>query len=169
MGGVTPAKVMDAIVAELRHEASLTRKMLERVPPAASDWKPHEKSRAVGEIAAHLANLPGLFLAPLNADGYDRLGYAAATGTVEEVLETFDRNVAQALQALGALTDAQLAEPWTYRYGDKVIFEAPRIVVIRGMALNHSIHHRGQLSVYLRLLNVPVPAVYGPTADEPEG
>ena len=157
---------IEAFVAELRHEAPLTRKMLERVPPAAFDWKPHEKSRALGEIAAHLATQPGLFLAPLNADGYDRLEYAAATGTVEEILATFDHNVARALEALGDLTEEQLGGPWTYRYGEKVIFEAPRIVVIRGMALNHSIHHRGQLSVYLRLLNVPVPAVYGPTADE---
>lgn len=156
----------EAIVAELRHEAPVTRRMLERVAPGSLAWKPHEKSRTLGEIAAHLANLPGLFLAPLDRDEYDRNDYTAETGTVDEILATFDRNVARAVEVLGALTDERLRGSWRYRYGERVVLEAPRIVVIRGMALNHSIHHRGQLSVYLRLLNVPVPPVYGPTADE---
>jgi uncharacterized damage-inducible protein DinB len=140
--------------------------MLERVPQDALAWKPHEKSRTLGEIAAHIANLPGLFIATLNQDEFDRYDYKAATDTVADILDTFDRNISNALEVLKTQSNERLLAPWRYKYGEQVIFEMPRLVVIRTTALNHLIHHRGQLSVYLRLLDVPLPPVYGPTADE---
>ncbi|MCB9881424.1 MAG: DinB family protein [Planctomycetes bacterium] len=157
---------IEALIAELRIESGSTRKLLERVPPASLAWKPHERSRSLGEVAAHVANIPGLFLATLGQDEFDRHDYVSATDTVEGLVATFDRNVARSLEVLSALTEEKLLAPWRYRYGETVVFELPRLVVIRTTALNHMIHHRGQLSVYLRLLDVPLPSVYGPTADE---
>lgn len=160
-------RLNEPILAELRHEAATTRRMLERVPEASLAWRPHEKSRTLGEVAAHVANLPGIFLAALGADDFDRHDYTATTDTVADILETFDRNISGGLEVLQTQSDEQLLGAWRYRYGERVIFEMPRLAVIRLMALNHLIHHRGQLSVYLRLLDVPLPSVYGPTADEP--
>ena len=157
----------EPLIAELQHEAATTRRMLERVPEASLAWRPHEKSRTLGEVAAHIANLPGIFIATLERDDFDRYEYAAATDTAADILETFDRNVAAGLGVLRTLSDELLLGAWRYRYGERVIFEMPRLPVVRLMALNHLIHHRGQLSVYLRLLGVPLPSVYGPTADEP--
>jgi uncharacterized damage-inducible protein DinB len=161
--------VNEAIAAELQHEAATTRRMLERVPEASLAWKPHEKSRTLGETAAHIAHLPGIFITPLDRDGFDRNDYKAValTETVEGILQTFDKNIADSLEVLKTQTEERLLGAWRYTYGERVIFELPRMVVIRAMALNHIIHHRGQLSVYLRLLDVPLPSVYGPTADEP--
>ncbi len=157
----------EPIRAELQHEAATTRKMLERVPPGALAWRPHEKSRTLGEIAAHIANLPGLFITPLDRDEFDRYEYKpVATDSVTDILATFDKNIASAMERLNTLSDERWLAPWRYKYGEQVIFELPRLAVIRMMALNHLIHHRGQLSVYLRLLDVPLPSVYGPTADE---
>jgi len=159
-------KLNEPLTTELQVEAEITRKMLERVPPESLAWRPHEKSRALGEIAAHIANLPGLFIANLNQTEFDRYAYQAATDTVADILATFANNVTNALDTLKKLSDEQMLSPWRYKYGEQVIFELPRLVVIRSTALNHLIHHRGQLSVYLRLLNVSLPPVYGPTADE---
>jgi uncharacterized damage-inducible protein DinB len=102
----------------------------------------------------------------LDLDEFDRHSYAASTENVVDILETFDRNVSRALEVLKTLSDERMLGSWRYKYGEQVVFEMPRLVVIRTTALNHLIHHRGQLSVYLRLLNVPLPPVYGPTADE---
>lgn len=157
----------EPLVAEIQHEAATTRRMLERVPQASLGWRPHEKSRTLGEIAAHVANLPGIFIATLDRDEFNRHEYTASTDTVADILETFDRNISAALEVLRAQSDERLLGAWRYRYGERVIFEMPRLPVVRLMALNHLIHHRGQLSVYLRLLGVPLPSVYGPTADEP--
>jgi uncharacterized damage-inducible protein DinB len=159
-------RLTEPIIAELQIEAVTTRKMLERVPQDLLAWKPHEKSRTLGELAAHIAHLPGLFIATLNQDEFDRYDYTSAGETVSDILETFDRNIASALEVLKTLSDERLFAPWRYRYGTRVVFELPRFVVIRTTALNHLIHHRGQLSVYLRLLGIPLPSVYGPTADE---
>ncbi len=157
----------DSLIAELQHEAATTRKMLERVPQASLAWKPHEKSRTLGEIASHIANLPGVFIVSLAREEFDRNEYQpGANATVADIVATFDRNVASALTLLPTLTMEQLLGKWRYKYGERVIFEIPRLAALRAMALNHLIHHRGQLSVYLRLLNVPLPPVYGPTADE---
>ena len=156
----------EPLIAELKVEAGTTRKMLERVPQDSLAWRPHKKSRTLGEIAAHIANIPYLFIATLNQDEFDRHNYKSAGETVSDILETFDKNVARALEILKTLSDERLLLSWRYKYGEKVIFEMPRLVVVRTTALNHLIHHRGQLSVYLRLLDIPLPPVYGPTADE---
>ncbi|HKC64079.1 MAG TPA: DinB family protein [Pyrinomonadaceae bacterium] len=157
----------EPLITELQIEAGTTRRMLERVPQDSLAWKPHEKSRTLGEIAAHIANLPGLFIATLNGEEFDRYEYQSVTDTVADILGTFDRNISRSLEVLKTLSDERMLTPWRYKYGEQVIFEMPRLVVIRTTALNHLIHHRGQLSVYLRLLDVPLPPVYGPTADEP--
>ncbi|MDH4036039.1 MAG: DinB family protein [Candidatus Krumholzibacteria bacterium] len=157
---------IDAFVAELKIEARSTRKMLERVPPESLGWRPHEKSSTLGKVAGHIADIPGLFIVPLLQDECDYNTYQSNTGTVPEILDTFDANIARSYETLGALTPEQLLAPFRYRYGDRVIFELPRFVVIRSTTFNHLIHHRGQLSVYLRMLGVALPAIYGPTADE---
>ncbi len=160
--------ITDSFVAELQHEAATTRKMLERVPQDKLAWKPHEKSRTLGEVASHIAHLPGVFIANLAREEFDRNAYQpGATASTADIVATFDRNVAAALATLPQLTAEQLLGTWRYKYGERVIFEMPRLAVLRAMALNHLMHHRGQLSVYLRLLDVPLPPVYGPTADEP--
>ncbi len=158
----------EMLVSELQVEAATTRRMLERVSRASLAWKPHAKSRSLGEVAAHIANIPGIFLASLVGDELDRttFGAGAPPDDAAAIVVTFDRNVANAIDSIQSLTDDQFLKPWRYRYGEQVIFQLPRLAVARAMGLNHLIHHRGQLSVYLRLLDVPLPPVYGPTADE---
>jgi uncharacterized damage-inducible protein DinB len=156
----------ESLAAELLHEARATRRMLERVPEDRLAWRPHEKSRTLGETAAHIAHLPGLFIATVGREGFDRFEYEVPAATVAGIAATFDRNVAAGVEALKAQTDESLAGAWRYTYGERVLFELPRAAVVRALGLNHLIHHRGQLSVYLRLLDVPLPSVYGPTADE---
>lgn len=165
---MTTAELLDS---ELQVEAATTRRMLERVSRASLGWKPHAKSRSLGEVAAHIANIPGIFLASLVADELDRTTYGAGAPSDDAaaIVETFDRNVAKAIDAVGSLSDEEFLKPWRYRYGEQVIFQLPRLAVSRAMGLNHMVHHRGQLSVYLRLLDIPLPAVYGPTADEALG
>jgi len=160
-------KLSESLVAELTHEASSTRKMFERLPEQSLTWKPHSKSRSLGEIAEHIAGLPGVFIGSLDQDEFDRLTLQPQLpGRVSDLVKTFDRGVTKAFDVLQQLSDEQMMASWRYRYGERIIFEMPRLAVIRAMGINHLIHHRGQLSVYLRLLDVPVPSVYGPTADE---
>ncbi len=136
--------LVEPIVAELQHEATPTRKMLERVPQDSLMWKPHEKSRTVGEIAAHIAHLPGLFIVSLNQDELDFSKYERSSAdSVLGILEIFDKNISGALDVLKTLSDERLLALWRYRYGERVIFEMPRLAVIRAMAMNHLIHHRG--------------------------
>lgn len=159
-------KLSEPLIAELQIEASITKKMLERVPQEYFAWKPHEKSRTLGEVASHIANIPGMFIATLDKDEYDRFEYKSDVDNTISILKTFDKNISCSLEVLKSISDEKLLSNWKYKYGDKVIFELPRLVVIRTTALNHMIHHSGQLSVYLRLLNAPLPPVYGPTADD---
>jgi uncharacterized damage-inducible protein DinB len=158
------------IIAELQQEAKTTRKMLERVPEDALSWKPHEKSMSLGRLAGHVAELHTMFRFILAEDELD-FGSGKykpfAPANVAELLETFDSNVAEAVELLKGQTDEALLSLWRMRSGEHVLFELPRVAAIRAVALNHIFHHRGQLSVYLRLRDVPVPSVYGPTADEP--
>lgn len=158
----------EMLLGELQQEAATTRKMLERVPQAALTWKPHEKSMGLGQLAAHVANLFGTWLiSSLTRDEYDLTESTPSKAeSVEAILEAFDQNVANAVEQLKATTDESLFTKWSLKRGGQVLFELPRWVVVRSMVFNHIIHHRGQLSVYLRLQNVPLPPVYGPTADE---
>jgi uncharacterized damage-inducible protein DinB len=156
-------------LGDLKHELSSTRRMLESLPEEHLSWKPHPKSMSLGGLAQHLANLPYWQLLILRDSEMD---LAAAPPPLseprnrDEVLERFTQNAAELREALEQVTDAALMEMWTLRRGDQVILAQPRVAVLRGMGLSHMIHHRGQLSVYLRLLEVDVPGMYGPSADE---
>ena len=156
------------ITLELQQEAATTRKMLERVPQDAFDWKPHEKSMTLGRLAAHVAGLHGTWLmTALTENEFDLAdSLPLKADTVPEILEAFDQDIARAVELLKTQTDEQMAAKWRLKRGGAVLFELPRWAVIRSMVINHIIHHRGQLSVYLRLRDVPLPPVYGPTADE---
>jgi uncharacterized damage-inducible protein DinB len=158
----------ELILAELQQEAATTRKMLERVPQDSFTWKPHEKSMELGRLAAHVAGLFGTWMkASLSQDEFDLSdSQPLKAESVSDILEAFDGNVASALELLKTLPNEQLFTTWRLKRGEQVLFELPRWAVIRSMVLNHIIHHRGQLSVYMRLQNVPLPPVYGPTADE---
>ena len=161
--------IVDGLLPEFDHEMTTTRKVLERAPEDRFDWKPHTKSFSLGALAAHVAGLPGWGVDTLMKTEYDIAAEqppAAPTSTTE-LLTTFDENVAAARSALASKTDEELLVMWTLKHGDKAIFSMPRAGVLRSFVLSHLIHHRGQLSVYLRLLDVPVPSIYGPSADEP--
>jgi uncharacterized damage-inducible protein DinB len=160
----------DPIIAELKHEGATTRKLLERVPEGAFGWKPHEKSMPLGRLAGHVAELPGLIPAIVTQSELDFASGAykpfAAT-SASELLETFDKTLSAAMDSLETASDGQLFETWQLKNAGQVLIELPRIAMIRSLVLNHLVHHRGQLSVYLRLQDVPLPSIYGPSADEP--
>jgi len=161
-----------ALLAEFDHEMANTRKSLERVPEDKFDWAPHPKSMKMGRLAQHLAEMPGWIVETLHRDALDIApdGQFAAPAPVSnraELLALFDKNVAAARKALvGASDDAHLMKPWALLATGKTLFSMPRTAVLRSFVMNHGIHHRAQLGVYLRLNNVPVPALYGPSADE---
>ena len=157
-----------ALLAEFDMEMASTRKALERIPTDRLSWRPHEKSFPLGALAGHLAELPGWAKSTLEASELVLRGPFERTPpeSTDQILTSFDRNVAAARALLAATNDAALAEDWTLKLEERTLFTMPRTQVLRGFVLNHTIHHRGQLTVYLRLLDVPVPAIYGPTADE---
>lgn len=164
--------IRDHILPEFDHEMAGTRRSLERVPEDRLAWKPHEKSGTLGWLATHLARLPHWAVQTITRDSID---IAPTDGSVtpgppaasrRELLELFDRNVAEARAAIAGASDETLLKPWTMLAGGRVIFTQPRVMVLRGFVVNHIIHHRAQLGVYLRLNDIPVPALYGPTADE---
>ncbi len=159
----------EQILTELRQEAATTRKMLERVPQESLAWQPHEKSMTLGRLAAHVAGLHGTWLkTALTQDEFDLAdSLPLKAESVSDILEAFEQNVSAAIELLQAQSDERLFTTWRLTRGGQVLFEMPRWAVLRSMVINHIIHHRGQLSVYLRLLDVPLPSVYGPTADEP--
>lgn len=160
------------MLAEFDQEMAKTRTTLERVPGDRFDWKPHEKSFSFGEISNHLARLPGWGAATLSTPSMDidpekgEFVPPPLMETPEEVLELFDAQVAEFRAALASASDEDLMAPWTLLNGGAELFTMPRIACIKGMILNHILHHRGQLTVYLRLNDLPVPALYGPSADE---
>ncbi len=164
--------IADQLLPELDQEAAKTRTVLERCPEDKYNWRPHQKSWTMAVLATHIANLLGWGVDTITKDSFDVAPAGAPPYKVEPVtsraqlLERFDRNVTAFRQALSAATDQQLTAPWSLLQTGKVLFTVPRIAILRGMIMNHSIHHRGQLTVYLRLNDVPVPAVYGPSADE---
>lgn len=156
------------LAAELEREAVSTGKMLARVPDDFA-WTPHEKSMNLGTLATHVALLPTLVKPALTEDGFDLAANRDKTPTLAsgaELAAAFQSGVSEAVALLNAASDEDLAKIWRLSNGEKVIFDLPRIAVIRTMVLSHLLHHRGQLSVYLRLKDVPLPSVYGPSADE---
>ena len=164
--------ISQSLLPEFEQEMANTRKTLERVPDDQFDWKPHEKSTNIGGLATHLANLPIWAAHGLNKDSIDIAPpgqpplRAQPLTTRDEVLETFDKNLADARAAIAAATDERLMQPWTLQHGGKTVFTLPRVAMLRGFVINHTIHHRAQLGVYLRLNDIPVPTIYGPSADE---
>lgn len=158
-----------SMAAELKHEASNTRKILSRIPGEHFEWRPHEKSMAAGRLASHIAELTQWAGLIINMPEFDfaktPLNRCKAADT-KELLDFFEQNLEQAIATLQAATDEVLNESWILRRGEIVVVNLPKKVALRSMLMNHIIHHRGQLSVYLRLLNIPVPGMYGPSADE---
>ena len=157
----------ESILNEFREEVPATRRVLERIPADKLAWKPHAKSRSLGELAMHVANIPGMAERIIKADEFSPGATPPApVKSVEEIRATFEKNARTAEELLGALTDETAMGSWRLVFKGKEIFRKPRVAALRTNLLNHIYHHRGQLSVYLRLLDVPVPVVYGPTADE---
>ena len=158
-----------SFTGELKHEATLTKKMLERVPLDNKEWKPHEKSTTIGRLATHNAENLRWVAFILGSDVFDISTAMVAPHTAsstEELLKIFQGHLDQAMAALEKATDEELDKLWTFTKAGQTVMQMPKKVAIRNMAFNHMVHHRGQLSVYLRLLNVPVPGMYGPSADE---
>jgi uncharacterized damage-inducible protein DinB len=155
------------LIQELDHEAATTRRVLERVPDTKHGWSPAPKTRTLGELAMHIATNPGnvMVLAAQNHSEMPGMGDTAPTSTAQ-VLQALDESVTAAKRMLGAMSDADLRETWSVRANGKVVMSLPRIEFLRAVFLNHWYHHRGQLTVYLRLLGEPVPSIYGPSADE---
>lgn len=158
-----------ALVAEMEHEAAVTRRVLERVPTEKFDWKPHEKSMSFRQLASHAAEIfawtiPSVQDPELDFAKWEYKPFEPAT--TQDLVDFFDKNVEAALEALRNLPDSVFSEMWSLRNGDTIYFTLPKAAVMRSFVMNHIVHHRGQLSVYLRLNDIPVPAIYGPSADE---
>jgi uncharacterized damage-inducible protein DinB len=162
--------IAESLLPEFDREMGLTRRLLERVPDGQFAWKPHDRSMSLGRLAEHLAELPGWARVSIVDSGIDMTtprpeGYTPPA-TRAAVLDLFDKNVADARGALVGRTDAELMAPWTLRAQGKEVFTMPKAAVLRSFVVNHLIHHRGQMTVYLRLQNVSLPSIYGPSADE---
>ena len=156
-----------ALLQELEQEAQTTRRVLERVPNDQLGWKPHPKSMSLGQLALHVATVPALVATLASQDEVQAPQFTQPSATsAAELVPALDTSVAKAKELLGGLDDAAFGSTWRLKRGDRELLAIPRGAVLRSIMLNHWYHHRGQLSVYLRLRNVPLPAIYGPTADE---
>ncbi|MFZ0335566.1 MAG: DinB family protein [Candidatus Acidiferrales bacterium] len=167
--------IRDGILPEFDREIAVTRRVLERVPEGKPEFKPHEKSMAMDRLAGHVAELPGWAKETIlqdsvhmNPPGNPPPAQSAALKMISrtQLLEEFDKRAAAGRAAIAGASDEELMKPWSLIAGGKPVFTLPKIAVLRGFVMNHLIHHRGQLSVYLRLNDVPVPSIYGPSADE---
>lgn len=162
--------IAQTLLPEFDQEMATTRRCLERVPGDKLDFAPDPKSMKLGQLAGHLAELSGWGTITVSADELDfgaNGGYKPAVFTSrQQILDLFDQNATQSRAAIAAASDAHFAKDWSLRNGPEVYFTMPRIVVLRSMVMNHIIHHRGQLSVYLRMAGAKVPSIYGPSADE---
>jgi uncharacterized damage-inducible protein DinB len=162
----------ETILPEFDQEMANTRKVLERIPDDKLDWQPHPRSHTIGWNANHVADLPSWLVVTLTKPEFDVAPVGGERYTLpkltsrQEILELFDRNVAAARMAISEASDEHMASPWTLSSGGKPFFTMPRSAVVRGMVLNHLVHHRAHLIVYLRLNDIPVPGMYGPSGDE---
>lgn len=162
-------KMIDALLTELEQEAETTRRVLERIPEKHLSWRPHPKSMSLGQLAGHVAGIPGRMANLARGEGFDVAGAnfeAPEAKDAAELVPALEDGLASARELLLGLDDEAAAAPWTMKHGERTVFSIPRVAMIRTMMLNHWYHHRGQLAVYLRLLDVPVPATYGRSADE---
>jgi uncharacterized damage-inducible protein DinB len=158
----------DALLPEFDHEMGTTRKLLERLPDQHLGWKPHERSMSLARLATHIAEIPQWGERVLNQNEVNLTGpyQPREERSKAAILALFDGAAAQARKTLVSKSDGELMAPWTLKRDGKTLFTMPKVAMIRSMLLSHLIHHRGQLSVYLRMNNVPLPAMYGPSADE---
>lgn len=158
-----------SVLPEFDQEMATTRTLLERVPEMRADWTPHTKSRTLGQLATHIGNMPRLGLITMESDeldvGANGAGREPDFDSTAVLLRTFDDSVKRARMAIESASDSDMMEPWTLRNSGRTVWTLPRAAVLRSFILSHMIHHRGQLSVYLRLTDVALPPVYGPTAD----
>ena len=159
--------MINTLLAELTQEAATTRRVLERLPTDKLKWRPHPKSRTLGELAAHIAMLPANIAAMAAHETFDVSGIPQSQSLGDASPTTvLDGSLASARAALSGMSDERLGEMWSMMAGGTVLVAMPRVALLRSIMLNHWYHHRGQLSVYLRELDVPVPSIYGPSADE---
>jgi uncharacterized damage-inducible protein DinB len=165
-------KISETMLPEFDQEMANTRKVLERVPADKSSFKPHPKSFALGALSAHVANMADWAELTLTTDSFDYAPpgappYEAPTfASTEDLVAAFDKSIAKARAALAAADDSQMMAPWSLMAGGKTVMTMPRAAVVRTFVMNHIIHHRAQLTVYLRLNDIPIPGLYGPSADE---
>ena len=164
--------ITDLLLPEFDEEMAATRRMLERVPDGRAAWQPHARSMTLGRLATHVAEIPAWAVRSLTTSEYDISPPGAppyqprTLNTTAEILGVFDQNVADGRRALAGAKDADFSKPWTFKRGGQVIWTKPKHEVFRRMGINHMVHHRAQLGVYLRLQEVPIPGMYGPSADE---
>ena len=162
--------IAQSILPEFKHEMASTRRLLERVPEEHASWKPHPKSYSLGDLALHIATIPMWARVTVTQDELNftkaNQGTRPVFDTRRALLEMFDANAAGAISALAETSDDEMKKPWALKNEGTVVFSMPRTAVMRGFVMNHLIHHRGQLTVYLRLKDVPLPPIYGGTADE---
>jgi len=160
-------RLADSILMEMDQEAQTTKRVLDRVPGDKLTWKPHAKSFSLGQLALHIASVPASVTAAAVPDTFEAPGFSQAEPrNRQEVLDTFSQSLLSAKETLAKMDDARLVSMWSLTRNGKTLMSIPRIAFLRSILMNHLYHHRGQLSVYLRMLEVPVPSIYGPSADE---
>jgi uncharacterized damage-inducible protein DinB len=162
--------ISQSLLPEFDREMASTRKTLERVPEGRADFRPHPKSMSLGRLAGHVAEIPMWAVVSLTQDAFDVGGRRPEDAFVmtsrQSILDRFDAEMTKARAALAETSDADMMKTWSLKRGDATIMAMPKVAVLRGMVMNHMIHHRAQLGVYLRMNEVPVPSIYGPSADE---
>jgi uncharacterized damage-inducible protein DinB len=163
----TAMRLVDSILMEIDQEAQTTKRVLDRIPEDKLTWKPHPKSYSLGQLALHIASVPGNVAALAVPDTKEASNFSQPQPkSRQEVLDTFSKSLESAKDTLKKMDDARLMSTWSLTKNGKVLMSVPRIGFIRSILMNHNYHHRGQLAVYLRMLDVPVPSIYGPSADE---
>ena len=160
--------LIDGMLQELEEEARTTQRVLERVPDKKLTWRPHEKARTLGELAMHVAMVPGAVAELIASPSPAQVPQFTdpTTHSASELVPVLEESIAKAKRVLGGVDDATLRETWRMMQGERELFAVPRVALLRSVMLNHWYHHRGQLTVYLRELDVPIPSIYGPSADE---
>jgi uncharacterized damage-inducible protein DinB len=159
--------IADALLMEIDQEAKTTQRVLDRVPEDKLTWKPHPKSFSLGQLSLHIAAAPGNLARAVEHDTFEVPNFKQTEAkSHKEVMDAFSQSLATSKETIKSMDDARLMSPWTMTRNGQAIMSIPRVAFIRSIMLNHLYHHRGQLSVYLRMLDVPVPSIYGPSADE---
>jgi len=160
-------RIAESILSEVHQEAEVTKRVLNRIPGDKLAWRPHPRSFSLGQLGLHIAAVPGAVAELALPDSVEAPAFIQPEPhDLQEILDTFSQSLEKVQRALGQIDDARMAAPWTVTRNGVVVMSVPRAAIIRSIMMNHVYHHRGQLSVYLRLLDVPVPSIYGPSADE---